>query len=298
MENKKTFLEKWRRAADAFEIPKEAYKVSIKLVEDPSGNSGYSFAAIFNPHRYQRRVSYIKDSCPLCNTIAEARKDKDKNIFPEYSDLFVITPNLFPLTEGASIAISRQHREMYSTRYISKLKEELDTIFKLSKELGVAAEHNSAGAGASILDHEHWHLIYREAIFQQIGTTYGFEAVYCQPTKTTNKVSIMSDFPFAHLIFNENDTEHIVYFLNKLEERIGSRFPNKEVPHGIAQGGNGILVIPCKNFREKGIGAGDMTGKMLFCSQEEFDNLTYKRCIRRLEERLFKEHELNLEQFL
>jgi hypothetical protein len=105
-------------------------------------------------------------------------------------------------------------------------------------------------------------------------------------------------FPFAHLIFNFQDSERIAYFLSILGKEIGRIFPNGSVPHFICQGENGILVAPAKNYLVKGPGAGDIAGHIVCKSEEEFSSADFSYCMNKLSSALFKRDEINLKKFL
>ena len=70
------------------------------------------------------------------------------------------------------------------------------------------------------------------------------------------------------------------------------------VPHVIVQREDRALVVPAKNFRERGTGSGDIAGNIVVKTREEFEQATYKSCVQKLGEILYPVSELNLVQFV
>lgn len=297
-------LERWLAATNSDGVPSEAYAIETRIVRDNSGKSSYCFGAILNSYRFQRPQSKPGDrDCFLCEAVEDmSSEDSIQNLFPEYILLdFVVRPNKFPVTKGASVAISNgignNERPMYTTKDLERVATEINEFAKFAKNTGFQFFHNSPGFGASISRHEHWHLTDFGIVYDKLGSTYGFDSADRKPIKGS-QVSFMPDFPFAHLIFNEGEPEKIVYLLEKLEKEIGPIFKGVGVPHTLSQGRSGILVVPAKIYKEKGIGSGDVAGHLVFKSQDEFEKADYDSCIKKLSEVLFTKDELNLERFL
>jgi hypothetical protein len=292
-------LEKWKKSAAAVGIPKEAYNPEVRIIKDESGKSKYTFGAILNSYRSKRPMNPTE--CPLCDVAEERLKDPHRRIVSE-NELpgFVVIPNLFPIVQGVSIAIDQgfgeKERNMYNTNNLNSLTSELEAIFKFSNKTGFKAFHNSEGAGASIARHEHWHLTNYGAIYDRAGDSYGFDKA--DQSTVLRGISTIDGFDFAHLVFDQKDPERITHFLRKLGERIGNNYSNGNVPHIIAQGEKGILISPTKNFRDKGIGSGDVAGHIVYKDEKDFLNADYKECSRKLGERLFAKEDINLKTFL
>ncbi len=293
-----SILERWIPAAEAFGVPKDSYNKETRMIEDKSQRQAYSFALIFNPHRIKRYHQQNTQDCPLCATLQEAKANPEILLFPqEDRGEFTLIPNKFPSVAGASVALSREHRPMYTTQNLSGLAEGLDLLLKFKDREGFCLHHNSEGAGASIPSHEHYHLTNYKVVAEQLGKEYGFEAADLISV-ARNQVYSMPSFPFAHLIFTQDDPQRITSFLQKLGENIGSKFQGGVVPHILAQGRKGILVAPFKTYEKKGIGAGDVTGNLSCSTREEFEQLTYQQCMDKLSSRLFTKEELTLERLL
>jgi len=303
---KPEILDRWYAAAEKVGIPKESYQLTaegrtVKVVRDPSGKSDFTFGVIHNSYRFERHKMASTD-CPLCVVVDDVQNDPSMNL--DLENKFpgsVVRPNIFPIVKGVSMAIAKgsgdNEKKMYTTKNLDGLVSELRETFAYADGTGFQAFHNSEGAGASIPGHEHWHLTNYGEIYNLAGEMYGFENAETTSLKNVNGVKTMNDYPFAHLIFDQNDPEKIVHFLSKLGHEIGNQFDNGAVPHGIAQGKLGILVVPFKNYMKKGIGSGDIAGHIPVQEKEEFDKADHNYCTNKLRERLFTT-EINLANFL
>lgn len=293
---KENFLTRWDRAAEIMEIPREAHVPSVRIIKD---KSNYSFGVIVNEHRLKKPQEKTSD-CPLCDIVATAEKDSALNLLPENkASNFIFVPNKFPFYRGSSLAISRGKKEnergIYSTKNLDGVSEEISLMLDIGKNIGLRAVHNTPGAGASIPNHEHWHFIDFDFLYQKTGEKFGFEAARYDSLKN---VLVMPDFPFAHLIFNPTKTEDITRFLFNIGKSVGCQFPNGSVPHFISQGNEGVLVAPAKNYLSKGPGAADIAGHILCRSVEEFAKADNSYCLNRLSEALFSREEIELKKFL
>jgi len=295
-------LDKWHKATESIEIPKEALNPKAKIIKDSSGNSKYTFGAILNSYRFQRDTQSDDDRCPLCGVLNEIEKNPVRNLFPDSKLDYIVTPNRFPIMVGASLAIAKgtkeKERPVYTTRNLSKLSEEISELFSFADSTGFQIFHNSDGAGASIPHHEHWHFVNFGESFNLVGGKYGFEHAEYDDSKKNNKIQIMPDFPFAHLIFNQNDPERITSFLHNLGLKLGDTFPKGSVPHVICQNSPKVLVVPYKKHIMKGLGSADIAGHLIFRSEEEFNQADYNYCMNKLQEILFTKREISLESII
>ena len=294
---------RWKRSAELAKIPEEGYQPEVKIVSDPSGALHFTFGVILNSYRYQKPVN-VTGNCPLCEVVEEVRETPERNLdlkseLPDY----IIIPNKFPIVRGVSMAvhtgIEKNEQPMFSTSALDGLEYELEKMFTFTTAKGFQAYHNSDGLGASITRHEHWHLTNYGEVYILAGDKYGFDVLDYESSKST-KVQLMPDFPFAHLIFNQNDPERIVSFLRKIGEEIGDRYENGTVPHAICQSINGesIFIVPARNYSKRGIGSGETAGHIVVKTKEDFEKADYSFCLNILNERLFRKSEINLEKFL
>lgn len=293
-------LKRWHELVETRGIPPEALKYKIKIVKDNSGKSDYGFGVIYNPYRSQRYNSLQNGSCPLCDVVTEISNKPSAAL--DYFSGFIVVPNRYPIIEGASLAISkgvkRNEKPMYTTNNLDGLADELRTLFSYADFTGFHVFHNSAGAGATIPSHEHWQLVNFGSAYDLTGEKYGFEAADYSSLTKDREIRIMSSFPFAHLIFNRNDPEKIVFFLKRLGEKLGNKFKDGSVPHGICHANSDVLIVPSRIYTEKGIGSGDMAGHLICKTAEEFSSADFNYCSSKLGEVLFKKSELDLNTFL
>ena len=290
------FLERWYKAVQIYGIPKEAYKPEVKIVKDKIKGE-FSFGIILNNYRFQR-YEQPGNSCFLCDVVDISDKEQIMNLDPE-SKLkgFRVIPNKYPLLPGTSVAISTEERPMY-TDDLDHLPQELSNLIRFTNATGFRFFHNGPGAGASIPGHEHYHLTNFGVAYDLAGEIYGFDSKKNYQDIISNDIFINYNFPFFHLIFNQKAQDRLVFFLKQLNKKLGSNFPNKVVPHGIAEIESGILVVPVKNYQDKGIGSGDMAGHLVVKTRKDFERADYGWCITKLQERLYTQEELNLERFL
>ena len=109
---------------------------------------------------------------------------------------------------------------------------------------------------------------------------------------------IMPDFPFAHVIFQRQGVDKLVYFLRNIQEELGDRYDNLGVPHTISQGFDGILVCIGKKYLERSRGSGDVAGHLSVKPKEDFENFNYNMSIQEMDNLLFRKEDLNLERFI
>ena len=295
-------MERWRVAAEIEGIVKEAYRPEIKIVEDSSGMSKYTFGLILNEHRF-RRPGAVQEkespNCNLCNAVALVNEEPLRDLSPDYKLLdFVVTLNKFPTVEGFSMAITREERPMFTASNLQGITEELSAVLDFADEKGFEVFHNSPGFGATIPQHEHWHLTSFRLGYDLLGKSYGFDAAELSSSRATSEVQLMPDFPFAHLVFKRQDPERIITFLEKVQSELGGKYEGGAVPHTISRGYNGILVMIGKKYLPRCIGSGDMAGHLPVKSREDFTSLDYESCIRKIEEVAFRKEEIDLERFL
>ena len=300
---KPDILRRWDRYMSEVEVPKEAYNPSIRMVSDD--DSSFTFGLMLNSYRHKRPGVGVKmpDDCVFCTVVGEVKTNWERNLVPEYElPGNIVIPNIFPQIRGASVAVSSEtgykERGMATTRNPGLIVRDLNELSKFTDITGLKVFHNSPGFGASIPHHEHWHLTDFGAAYDITGQTYGFDGADKKEIKGVEGVSVMSDFPFAHLIINKNNVDRIGPIFNEVEKYFGHEFKDHGVPHAIAEGIDGYLITFAKNSWERGIGSGDVAGHILLKDKQEFDNLTYRDCLDKLGNRLFTKDELNLERYL
>jgi hypothetical protein len=299
----KNFLNKWLSAMEQAGIPPIAYSPKVRLVTDEE--LGYSIGVIFNPNRFERLKPRAEEKvgCKLCGELEETLTNPFKDLAPQISDNFIITYNAFPHALGSSMALAKnkegKEKPMYDTSHLSGLVSELEEVFNIASELGLKVFHNNFGAGATIPNHEHWHLINLVSFYDQLGGIYGFDAAEKTQSKAARGVSIMSQFPFAHLIFDGFNPELMVRFLGNIGEGIGKNYLNGHVPHSFCQGQEGVLIVPTKKHNDRCLGSSDVAGHYMGCkSQDEFERATFSEYVSRLDEILFRKEDIDLEMFL
>ncbi|MBU0894305.1 MAG: hypothetical protein KKF48_04465 [Nanoarchaeota archaeon] len=309
MENKFSTLnpdisKKWVEAVTLQGITSENYTPKIKVIEDPKQINGYSFGVLFNIYRFKRPFKEEKTKiCPLCFELKESESKTYKNLCPDLTQNFLITYNAFPHLKGSSMAIAKlnkgKEKPMYHTGNLKRLEFELRELFTIADKTGFKLFHNNFGAGASIPSHEHWHLLNFGEAYDIVGKKYGFDAAQKEKLKKLKQVKTMPNFPFAHLIFNKEDSELIVHFLKKLGKKIGSNYKFGNVPHSLCQGEEGVLVVPYKKHFDRPLGSSDVAGHYLGCkTTEDFEKISFKEYMSKLEEILIKKEDLNLETIL
>lgn len=300
------FLDSWEKAARDVGIPQEAYQPRVRVIKDDSGNSGYSFGIILNPYRTSRPSDPTKNvlDCPLCQGLVEAESRPVRRLDKQFPlEGYAVIPNKFPTIKGHTMAVTNGIKEgevpMYSTKSLEGVAEELEKMSSYASRLGLQAFHNSEGAGASIPNHEHWHLTNWEETLVRAGEFYGFEAADIEPVSRASRIGTMPGFPFAHLVFDQTSSDRIVSFLSRLSRKIGRDYDNGAVPHAICQGSLGVLVVPYKKYVGKGsIGSGDVAGHIPVKEREQFETVTYEFCLAKLITQLFSKDEIDLEKFL
>jgi hypothetical protein len=295
--------ERWNRAARVVGIAPEAHTdLRVKILENPS--TDYTFGAILNPHRFQRPMK--PKECPLCEAIEFGREDPRRLLFSEGTNAnYLFIPNLFPVVQGASLALSRGTGEgeipMFhaGTSDGRDLAGELGEMFSFADRTGFRVYHNGDGAGASIVRHEHFPLVDFTSAYRLAGRVYGFEAATKEGIGGVGGARQMPEFPFAHIILDQQDSERIISFLHRMNEDLGPRYEKGFVPHSLSQGRQGdILVVPRKVYSFPGTGAGDVSGHMTFKDEASFNGATYESCISFLERDVFRDSEIDLIKYL
>jgi len=283
----------------------KAYNPEVRVVKDLSEKSPFTFGLIFNSYRENRPADPSQNisNCPLCGAVKKANSQQERVLDLEsLASNWVIIPNKFPLMEGHSLAISRGTDEnempMYCTNNLNNLATQIKEVTQFATTKGFQAFHNSQGAGASVPNHEHWHLTNWGAIFDKVGEIYGFEAAEIKPL-ISNSTGTLAGFPFAHIIFLGEDTERISVFIGKLERELGRNYNIGTVPHVICQGQKGYLVVPYKIAKLKGsIGSGDVAVHVVIKDGNEYQEADFKFCLKKLGNQLFGRDELRLERHL
>lgn len=295
--------ERWSRAAEVEGIQKEAYQPDIRIVKDTSGKSGYTFGIIRNEHRFKRAGAEPgqpeQGSCNLCNAVQLVLENPMRNIMLNHKLLdFVITPNKFPIIEGFSMAVAKEERPMFTTKNLEGVADELAAILDFADRTGFEVFHNSPGFGATIPSHEHWHLTTFRRGYDVAGDIYGFDAAEKTSIKGFRGVGIMPEFPFAHLIFDSTESSRLVNFLSRLHEGESHKYEEGSIPHIIAQGYEGLLVAPGKNYLSRGRGSGDIAGHLVVKSEEEFSSMNFEKCFAEIDKLLFKKEDADLSIYL
>ncbi len=294
------FLEHWVSAAELLEIPREYYsEVLVRKIHDASGKVDYPLAVVFNEGRSKRpSQGHGSTDCNLCKAINLAREDPRKNLFPEALEKnLIVTPNIFPTSPGATLFISETERPMYTTcehDYLGKNGEFLAELINSINKKGLRLYHQTAGAGATITKHEHFHGSTFYRFQEQIGRV-GFDNSDLK--KVSEGVSIMPNFPFAHLVFTDNDPAKIIYSLKKMHETLPSPMTDGSIPHTLSQGYNGILLTPTKIDVGRSMGSERAPGYFCVGSKLDYESVTYQDAMRFMSERFFPK-EIGLEKIL
>ena len=292
-------LQRWDLAADLMKIPEEAYDMPVKIVIDKTGKSKYTFGVIYSPYRKKRPSETDVDTCPMCRMADEAKIDSRKNLFPERNLRdFIVTPNHYPSTHGASLAITKNERSMYTTKKMETLRDDLEAIANLCIETRYRFFHQTEGAGATFPRHEHWQLMDWSSIYNRAGNKYGFEMAETNNLPGLNGIRFMPNFPFAHLIFDIHDFERIEFFLKSLQRKNPSLNGLNSVPHTIIQGDKDVLIVPFKGISGRKLGAAHPAGHMYVHEEDQFKEADYAFCIEFLKQGIFLKEELNLRNYL
>lgn len=289
------FLRRWVDSVTQDGIPEESIMPEIRVVADLSGKSSYTWGISFNSYRFNR-LQQPRNGCPLCEALEELNENPHRIL----GDLqgFVVIPNKFPSTRGASVAISvgtgTKERSMYTTKSLDNITNEMGVMFEFASIIGMRTAHNGVGAGATVPNHEHW----KFSSGTSFTSSYGFEAAELMQVKGYSGLSFVQDFPFAHIVFNINDPEYIKSFLENIGRELGDKFEQGVVPHCIYQAGENVLVTPFKIFSYNGPGAGDTVGHVTVKSQQEFISATYDSLVATLDRVLFRREDIDLKSFV
>ena len=295
----KKILQRWDLAAELMKIPEEAYDMPVKIVSDKTGKSDYTFGVIYSPYRKRRPSEVNIDTCLMCKIAGEAQIDLRRNLFPERNLRdFIITPNEYPSTHGASLAITKNERPMYTTESMETLRDDLETIANLCIETGYRFFHQTEGAGATFPKHEHWQLVNWAGLYNRAGDRYGFEAAQTDNLPGFDGIRFMPNFPFAHLIFDIHDFERIEFFLKSLQRKHLKLNGLNSVPHTLIQGDKDILVVPFRGTSGRKLGSAHTAGHMYVHEEDQFKEADYAFCIEFLKQGIFLREELNLESYL
>ncbi len=292
-------LQRWDLAAEVMKIPREAYDMPIKVVSDKTRKSDYTFGVIYSPYRKKRPNQLYVQKCHMCRMVNDTQIDIRKDLFPE-KDLgdFIVIPNQYPSTYGASLAITKQERPMYNTKEMGTLKDDLEAISKLCTETGYRFFHQTEGAGATISRHEHWQLINWNNMYDRANGVYGFDKAKTENLPGFDGVGFMPDFPFAHLIFDIYDFEKIEFFLKSLQRKNPALNGLDSAPHSMIQGHGNVLITPFKGISGRKIGAAHTGGHMYVHEEDQFKEADYSFCVEFLKQGLFLKEELNLRNYL
>lgn len=302
MNSREDFLQKWDKSAKDSNIPESALNPRVRVLQ---GEDDYSFGVIFNPHRFQRPMRKMDaDSCVLCEVVEDTKAGRNVSLDSEnvLKDNIVVA-NKFPTMRGHGLILNsgtgKNEKPMYSTRNVNGLSQEIRKVMEFAGDRGLQAYHNSVGAGASIPGHEHWHLTNWKETYQRAGQVYGFDRASVESSGLVSAVMVMPEFPFAHLIFESDEVERLPKFLERLQEKIGSQYDERGVPHVLCQSAHGIVVVPFKKYNTVGgIGSGDVAGHLVLKDENVFNSMSYEDGINKLGESLFRKEDINLEFLL
>ncbi|MCX6750717.1 MAG: hypothetical protein NTZ83_04625 [Candidatus Pacearchaeota archaeon] len=294
-------LRKWKNAATAKNIPEIFYtELKTRVIKDLPNKNNYKMAVVFNPWRLKRPTINRGDECNLCRMVKEAEKDHVKNLFPDYFDDMIVTPNEFPPSEGAVLLIAKKEIPMHNTNNLNFLGEHGETLsklFKFGNRFGYNIFHQTEGAGATIGIHEHFHGTTLYKLQEEIGELVGVDAAEIESVKGIKGVYTMPNFPFAHLIFDDKDAEKIVYLLKKLPSKLKSSLSNNSIPHTLSQCNKGILITPLQIDVGRSMGSERAPGYFFVNSPEEFENTTYESAMNFMKERFYP-RDIGLESLL
>ncbi len=295
------YVARWRAIAEKKGLPPESYNPAVRRVEDPSGKSPFKFGVLNNSYRFERDNSpQSASACFLCDAVTEATQNPELQV-AEGLEGYICVAQKFPGMREHSLALAQEtrpnERPIYTTSNLNGLERELAKIFQFGAQTGWRMYHNGVGVGASIPGHEHWHMTNFHGHFEQAGPI-GFEAAEHGSTIISPGTYQMRGYPFAHMIFEETEPDRIVAFLKRMHSSLGGRYGQGFVPHVLVQGQGKVLVVPAKQFREKGTGSGDIAGNIVVKTREEFEQATHASCINKLGEILYPEDELNLIRLL
>ena len=292
------FLDRWNIAAAIEEIPMDALFPEVRIVSDPSGKCDYTFGIIMNERRYNKSVSGDKRKCNLCDAVDFATLNPKLNLLPNEDILdFIVVPNKFPIVQGFSIAISKEERPIYTTNDLTNFVKEFSAIKDIGSKYGLKIFHNSEGFGATIPWHEHWHLTTFSEAYKIAGATYGQDAAEKKKVKGKEGISIMPEFPFAHLIFTDNDPEKISRFLGNAHEEMGGIILRGVIPHTISEGIDGTLVVIGKGYQDRCRSSAEVAGHIIV-NKEDYLNTDFDYCMKEIGKIIPKKEHLKLESFI
>lgn len=293
------FLDRWNIAATIEEIPLEARFPEVRIIKDPSGKCDYTFGIIMNELRYNNNISGGKGKCNLCDAVEFATLKPQINLLPDEDILdFIVVPNKFPIVQGFSIAITKEERPVYTTNNLTNFVKEFLAIKDICSKYGLKVFHNSEGFGATIPWHEHWHLATFEEGYKIAGAAYGQDAAEKKKVKGKKGISIMPEFPFAHLIFTDNDPEKISRFLGNAHEKIGDNYFKGVIPHTISEGSDGSLVVIGKGYQHRCRSSAEVAGHIIIKNKEDYLNTDFDYCMKEIGKIIPKKEHLNLEKFI
>ena len=295
------FIKKWDKSADVIGIPRGYYdrNIWIKKIENKQG--GYPFAAIYNSGREMRHSASNKlNGCALCRIVREYFETPARRFFENRFEGYIVTPNEFPPSEGALMLISTKEVPMYDSSNTENLGEDgeiLRTMLEFGKENSLNIYHQTVGAGATIGRHEHFHAttIYK---FQEDIGDIGFDSSDLKQLRGIQGVYKIREFPFAHLVFDIDKTEEIMYFISNLSKIFEPNMANGTIPHTISQGKNGVMITPLKVDVGKSMGSELPPGFYYAKSKEEYEQINFEKLMRFMSEIFYDKGEVTLERMI
>jgi hypothetical protein len=303
-------LIRWHKAAKVADVQPNAYDTQAREIRDESYANPFSFCVFYNAARLSRPIMPILNGsveCRMCSEKYYLIKNAERNLDP-YNELpdFVVTINKFPTVEGSALAIAKQdeegnHRAMYNSSNLGDFVRDVESLLPFARKYGFELYHQTAGAGATMSLHEHWHLTNWQRLYQDAGKPLGFDAAEMQNLPNSNGLAKMVGFPFAHLVFTDEDTERMAYFIRNLDKNLGKNYSSASipyaVPHTFSSGQAGILVAPFKCDVGRRMGSESPAGIWLATDTAAFANADYNTCLARLNDTMYLDEELPLEKF-
>ena len=112
-----SLLMKWNEMTRNLGLPEGALNISVRVIQDPTGKSDYTFGVNYNPYRFQRLNSTNTDSCNLCAEVIRGEEEKD-NILS-----FTFINNVTSLRSSNNLLISTVLNLVVVVVYMEKWKK-------------------------------------------------------------------------------------------------------------------------------------------------------------------------------
>ena len=115
--------------------------------------------------------------------------------------------------------------------------------------------------------------------------------------KGKDGISIMPEFPFAHLIFTDSDPEKISQFLGNVNEKLMDNYLGEGIPHTISEGIDGTLVVIGKGYQHRCRSSAEVAGHIIV-NKEDYLNTDFDYCMKEIGKIIPKKEHLKLESFI